>query len=128
MSFAQESTRYCNYTNDKFGNELTFIEPPFYSNMYRPREYYNWEVAMNGAEKLYNDLIALGSTPQEARSVLPNSLKTEICVTGRLKDWYNFFMLRSDGAAHPQARELATPLLRESKERYDVFVGLKEVE
>jgi thymidylate synthase (FAD) len=125
MSFAQESTRYCNYTNNKFGSELTFIEPRFW--LKNSHEYFKWLKIMEVSENMYNELIAMDSSPQEARSILPISLKTELCMTGRFKDWYNFFLLRSDAAAHPQAIELAAPLLKECKSKYNEFVGLKEV-
>lgn len=127
MSFAQESTRYCDYTDSKFDGELTFIEPHFYER--RPDERFRWANAIAVSEDTYNMLIAMDSTPQEARTVLPNSLKTEVCVTGRLTDWYHFFSLRADAPAHPSMRQLATPLLRECKSKYhNIFNDLKEVD
>lgn len=120
-SYAQESTRYCNYSNDKFGNEITVIEPLFFdkttdenNNAYK---YYTWYDSCAFAEECYFKLIKAGATPQEARSVLPNSLKTEIVVTMNLREWRHFFKLRTASTAHPQMREIAIPLLNELKEK-----------
>lgn len=129
MSFAQESTRYCNYSKDKFGNELTFIIPCWIKDLEEKSylahaEYHHtkedaskqwYDVCMN-SEFVYEDLIRLGWKPQEARAVLPNSLKTELVVTGFVSDWNHFFDLRArgtTGAPHPQAKELAEPLMKE---------------
>ena len=128
MSFAQESTRYCNYSKDKFGNELTFIQPCWldderlklygpYHVVIRDKSPESIFIAnLNNAERDYLDLIGLGWKPQEARAVLPNSLKTELVVTGFTSDWNHFFDLRArgtTGAPHPQAKELAEPLMKE---------------
>ena len=128
MSFAQESTRYCNYSKDKFGNEITFIKPCFlddsklalygpYHTVIRDKSPESIFIAsLNNAEKDYIDLIDLGWKPQEARAVLPNALKTELVVTGFASDWNHFFGLRAKGttgAPHPQAKELAEPLMKE---------------
>ncbi len=113
-SFAQESTRYCNYSNDKFGNEITFIKPFFFDE--NSEEYKVWHSCCGTAEVDYLRLIKLGRSPQEARSVLPNSLKTEIVVTMNLREWRYFFRLRCANAAHPQMREVAVPLFKEMKE------------
>lgn len=117
-SYAQESTRYCNYSKDKFGNEITVIEPNFWADKPECKEV--WEKAMKQAEEAYMKLIELGATPQEARSVLPNSLKTEIVVTMNLREWRHFFKLRTDKTAHPQIREIAVPLLKAFKEKIPV--------
>ena len=123
FSFAQESTRYCNYTKDKFNNELTFIIPCWIKdleegNYYAYCEYHHaendpckewFDVCMN-ADHVYNELIEKGWKPQEARSILPNSLKTELIMTGFNSDWQNFFKLRCAPNAHPQAKELADML------------------
>lgn len=109
-SYSQESTRYCNYNADKFGNELTFIKPYFWSEDIE--KYSIWEETMKCIEKSYMELIGLGAKPQEARSVLPNSLKTEIVVTMNLREWRHFFKLRAAKAAHPQMRQIAVPLLK----------------
>ena len=112
MSFAQESTRYCNYSKDKFGQELTFIEPawefPSCSNILDTRE--RFEAMLGEAEANYMELITLGFKPQEARAVLPNALKTEIVVTAFIDDWKHFFELRCSNAAHPDIRKLALDL------------------
>ena len=150
MSFAQESTRYCNYSKDKFGNELTFIIPCWCDDIpdalslkdsmdvkkfvwgtdnlaatVEEKGVVNRQVSkftqrflyeMQGDEDTYIGLIAAGYKPQEARAVLPNSLKTELVVTGFVSDWKHFFGLRAigtTGAPHPQAKELAEPLMKE---------------
>lgn len=110
-SYSQESTRYCNYQKDKFGNELTFIKPVFWSE--DSEEYAVWKNMMQQCEDQYMKLIDLGASPQEARSILPNSLKTEIVVTMNLREWRHFFRLRTAGAAHPQMREIACMVLEE---------------
>ena len=111
-SFAQESTRYCNYSKDKFGNEITVIEPSFFgvggdSNLL----WYNWRDACLTSEKWYFTMLDRGAAPQEARTVLPNSLKTEIVVTANYREWRHILKLRCAPAAHPQMRELMIPLL-----------------
>lgn len=108
-SYSQESTRYCNYSKDKYQRELTFIRPFFWEN--EPEKFGLWKRAMQSAEDAYLALMDLGATAQEARSVLPNSLKTELVVTMDLREWRHFFRLRTAPAAHPQMRELAVPLL-----------------
>lgn len=113
-SFGQESTRYCNYSKDKFGNELTFIKPCFWDE--DSIEFDRWKIAMRQAEANYLELIRLGAKPQEARSVLPNSTKTEIVMTKNIRGWRHFFGLRCDTPAHPQMRELTLPLLKEMSE------------
>lgn len=129
FSFAQESTRYCNYSKDKFGNELTYIEPCWLKDYnYSDNTYYSiYFSALLAAEASYFYLLKQWDdkipdkryktgfrnnpwTPQQARSILPNSLKTEVCMTGFKSDWDHFFELRCAQAAHPQMRELAIPL------------------
>lgn len=112
-SYTQESTRYCNYTKGKFGSEITVIEPCFWTQ--NDERYKVWKQTIEQIEAGYNKLIELGATPQEARSVLPNSLKTEIVMTMNLREWRHFFTLRTSKAAHPQMREVAVPLLEEFK-------------
>lgn len=104
-SYSQESTRYCNYFSDKFSNELTFIKPCFWPE--DSSEYKLWEETMKNIEQTYNMMINAGAKPQEARSVLPNSLKTEILVTMNLREWRHFLKLRTSKAAHPQMQEVA---------------------
>lgn len=110
-SYTQESTRYCNYTKGKFGSEITVIEPCFWEP--DDEKYKIWKQTIEQIEAGYNKLIELGATPQEARSILPNSLKTEIVVTMNLREWRHFFTLRTSQAAHPQMREIAISLLKE---------------
>lgn len=105
-SFCQESTRYCNYSNGKFGGEITVIKPCFFKE--NSTRYLNWFVACESAETAYNAILEDGGTPQEARDVLPNSLKTEIIMTANLMEWCHFFNLRMSPAAHPQMREVAS--------------------
>lgn len=118
-SYAQESTRYCNYSKDKFGNEITVIQPLFWNE--DSFEYQYWKNAMQDAERHYFELLKLGASPQEARSVLPNSLKTEIVITMNLREWRHFFKLRIAKAAHPQMREVANMLFKEIKENIPVI-------
>lgn len=142
FSFAQESTRYCNYSKDKFGSELTFIIP-YWTNIpegqsywhdgigYRvgadiqnkdfgyiekSSNYFNFLSSLEESEKCYLRLLNEGWVPQQARSILPNSLKTELVMTGTVEQWRGFFKLRTDKAAHPQAQELAIPLKEEFKQ------------
>lgn len=118
-SYSQESTRYCNYSKDKFGNELTFIRPCFWAD--DSEEYAVWKQAMEEIEKTYVKLISLGAKPEEARSSLPNSLKTEIVCTMNLREWRHFFRLRTAERAHPQIREISVALLDELKKRIPVI-------
>lgn len=108
-SFTQESTRYCNYGKGKFGSEITVIEPFFYQG--REIEFDNWKFACETSETIYLALLAAGSKPQEARSILPNSLKTEIVVTANVREWRKIFELRTSKEAHPQIRQIMCPLL-----------------
>lgn len=111
-SFAQESTRYCNYVKDDFGSEITVIKPLFLEE--GTDGWYHWKNSCEEAEKAYFDMLNWGCTPQEARSVLPNSLKTEIVVTMNLREWRHFFKLRvlgTTGKPHPQMKEVAEPVL-----------------
>ncbi len=118
-SYSQESTRYCNYSKDTFGNELTFIRPCFWAD--DSEEYAVWKQAMEEIEKTYVKLISLGAKPEEARSILPNSLKTEIVCTMNLREWRHFFRLRTAERAHPQIREISVALLDELKKRIPVI-------
>lgn len=104
-SYSQESTRYCNYSKDKFGNELTFIRPCFWQES--SSKYRLWKQAMEQVEANYFALLQEGALPQEARSVLPNSLKTEIFATMNLREWRHFLKLRTSKSAHPQMRQIA---------------------
>ena len=127
-SYSQESTRYCNYSGDKFDNQITVIDlaSGFQYDLSKENDkakYEVWTKAMENAEQSYFRMLELGATPQEARSVLPNSLKTEIVVTMNLRSWRNFFRLRVDSHAHPEMREVATMLYEEFKKRLPVFVA-----
>ena len=104
-SYSQESTRYCNYASGKFGSELTFIAPCYWTE--GSREYELWRQAMLNAERIYLEMLSTGAKPEEARSVLPNSLKTEMYMTANLREWRHFIKLRTSARAHPQMRELA---------------------
>lgn len=117
-SYSQESTRYCNYQKDKFGNELTFIKPVFWKE--DSPEYTLWKESMQQIEDQYMKLIDMGASAQEARSILPNSLKTEIVVTMNLREWRHFFRLRTASAAHPQIREIAGMVLEEFRRQIPV--------
>ncbi len=124
-SFSQESTRYCNYSQDKFGNELTFIKPCFWEDGSENMRL--WEETMQNIEDTYNKMIAAGAKPEEARSILPNSLKTEIVVTMNMREWRHYFKLRTSPAAHPQIREVSIALLKEFKEKLPVLFADIEV-
>lgn len=123
-SYAQESTRYCNYSGDKFGNEIKVIDPiggialdsGIKNASLVPLMMLEWENAMEDAERHYMKMLEYGATPQMARSVLPNSTKTEITITANYREWRNFFKLRTDSHAHPQMREITVPLLKELKQ------------
>lgn len=144
-SFAQESTRWCNYGQGKFGGELTFIEPCFFKDIPEERkehiqkvlnlasfelpedlkpidfQYARWCDLCGYAEQNYLAMLKNGSTPQEARSVLPNSLKTEIWVTANYREWRHILKLRTAPDAHPQMREVMIPLLAELHEKVPVI-------
>ena len=142
FSFAQESTRYCNYSKDKFSNEITYICPCWLDydrvqelteianrdnkEVYRmghdeslsmeERGLCSFVYDMSNHEHGYLFQISAGWKAQEARAILPNALKTELVMTGFKSDWKHFFELRCPGSAHPQARELAIPLQEKFKE------------
>lgn len=118
-SYSQESTRYCNYSQDRFGKELTVIKPLFWAE--DSKEYSIWLDIMQQIENQYNQLIDLGAKPQEARSILPNSLKTEIVMTMNLREWRHFFKLRTSLRAHPQMREIALMILEQFRSEIPLF-------
>lgn len=120
-SYAQESTRYCNYGKDKFDNELTFINPCFWTGDEDKDKKDIWINTMKNIEKQYLELLKIGATPEEARSILPNSLKTEIIITMNLREWRHFFKLRTSNAAHPQMRQVAFMILEIFKEKVPVI-------
>jgi len=115
-SYSQESTRYCDYTKQ---GTITVIEPFFFEQGSEKWEI--WAKTMLVCEKAYNELRVLGATPQEARSVLPNSLKTEIAITYNLREWRHFFKLRCSLRAHPQMREITVPLLKEFQKKIPII-------
>ena len=131
FSFAQESTRYVNYSKDKYGNEINVIDiNPCLANDPKMKNvdsdalgavYVEWLKAMEDSEKHYMNMIELGASPQTARSVLPNSTKTELNVSGNYREWRHFFKLRCDKAAHPQIREVAIPLLKELQRKIPII-------
>lgn len=137
-SFAQESTRYVNYSLEKFGNEINVIDIRNGINLDNKMKNMDadtieliineWLLAMEDAEKHYMKMMDLGATPQIARSVLPNSTKTEITITANYREWRNFFKLRVPATAHPQMREVTIPLLKELKVLLPViFEDIEEV-
>jgi thymidylate synthase (FAD) len=112
-SYTQESSRFCSYLKGKFGSEITVINPCFWAED-KPEDKAKkevWKNAMLAAELAYFNLLSLGAKPEEARNVLPLSLKTEIVVTMNLRSWRNFFELRCDKAAHPEMRKIAGEIL-----------------
>lgn len=113
-SYSQESTRYCNYASERFGEEIKLIKPYFYEES--STSYQEWLDTCLAIEKAYLKLVELGK-PQEARSVLPNSLKTEIVVTFNFREWRHFFKLRCAASAHPQMRQITIPLLLAFREK-----------
>lgn len=130
-SYSQESTRYCNYSKDKFGAEIAFVDIsrgielcPVTSKL-APEviaEILNeWMLACLDAERHYMRMLELGASPQIARSVLNNSTKTAIVVTMNLREWRHFFKLREAPAAHPQIREIAIPMLKMFREAVPVI-------
>ena len=116
-SYSQESTRYCNYGQNRFGNEIVVIEPFFFCGK---EAYRYWQEACQVAEKNYLALLQ-NCSPQEARSVLPNSLKTELVITYNLREWRHFLRLRCPSEAHPQIKQGAIPLLLLFKEKLSVL-------
>jgi len=121
-AYTQESTRYCNYSK----RGMQFIEPVFWNK--NDPEYQIWLMAMESCEKYYNILLNNNRTPQEARSVLPNSLKTEIVCTTNIREWRHILRLRTAKTAHPQMRSLMLPLLDELVGKLPViFNDIKEV-
>jgi len=131
-SYSQESSRYCSYFKKKFGNEITIIEPCFWPDKNVEgtddyKKYQIWLRSMQNAENDYMELMKLKAKAQEARDVLPNSLKTEIVISANLRQWRNFFNLRVNKAAHPQMREITIPMLRRFQELIPVVFDDIEV-
>ena len=125
-SYSQESTRYCNYTSDNFSNQISCIDVAtgFSYDLNDEADRKKWDIwnkAMEAAEMYYFQMIEAGAKPEEARSVLPNSLKTEIVMTMNMREWRHFIRLRGSRAAHPQIREIANLIREEFVGRYPVF-------
>jgi thymidylate synthase (FAD) len=118
-AYSQESTRYVNYSKEKSGKGLTVIDPCFWPKDSPP--YQEWQRAMEQAEKSYLQLIHLGARPEEARSVLPTGVKTEIVMSCNIREWRHVFDLRCGKASHPQMREIMLPLLAEFHDRIPVL-------
>jgi len=123
VSYLQESQRYCRYSQDKFGNEVTFIKPMFFEA--GTAEYGLWEKAMQDTEKIYLKLLE-STSPQAARTVLPNSCKTELITFANLLEWLHIFKLRTSKGAEPSMREVMIPLLHKFQEKYPtIFSGIQ---
>lgn len=120
-AYCQESTRYCNYSRDGFGNEITVIRPCYLEE--GTEAFDAWKRACETAEESYFAMLRAGCTPQEARAVLPNSLKTELVMTADMREWRHFLRLRCSAAAHPQMREAAGLVLREFQAKLPVLFG-----
>ena len=116
-SFSQESSRYCSYNKDKFGNEITVIRP---SNL-TEAQYRLWKATVEAAEISYFQLLNDGSTPEIARSVLPTCTKTELIVTANLREWKHIFDMRCSNAAHPDVRKIMIPLREEFRKQIPVI-------
>ena len=124
-SYSQESSRYCDYSNDKFGNELTFIKPCFWSE--DDENFLLWKNTMSQLEKVYLEMRKNGARPEQARSILPNSLKTEIFMTCNLREWRHFLKLRASNRAHPQMREVALKIYKILNENLPIIFSDIEV-
>lgn len=122
-SFSQESTRYCNYGKDKFGNEITVIEPCFWGKESTPELFAAWYLSCRESESQYFKLLSYGASAQQARSVLPNSLKTEVVMTANPREWRHVFKVRAHRDAHPQMVEVMVPLYNEFASRWPALFG-----
>ena len=118
-SFSQESTRYCDYSNGKFDGELTFIKPNFWAE--DDENFKIWRDTMKILEENYLLMRKNGARPQQARAILPNSLKTEIFMTANLREWRHFLKLRTSSRAHPQMRQVALKIYEILKEKLPVI-------
>ena len=118
-SYSQMSTRYCDYSGDKFGGELSFIRPCFWQE--GDVNFELWRQAMAASENFYLEMRKNGARPEEARSVLPNSLATELFMTANLREWRHFLKLRTSPRAHPQMRQIALEIYRILNEKLPVI-------
>ena len=116
-AFSMESQRYCNYTQDRFSNEISFIKPLWYGTSNAQRMLNEWEEACGNAEYDYNSAIKDGMRPEEAREFLPNCTKTELVMSTNLREWRHILKLRTAKEADPMIRNLCTPLLKELAEK-----------
>ena len=124
-AYSQESQRYCNYSQDKYGNDVTFIKPNWCEE--GSLQYSMWKNSCETSEKIYLDLLKLGVKPENARSVLSNSTKTEIVMTANLREWRHVFKLRTSKQAHPDMQALMKPLLAEFQEKIPlIFEDINE--
>lgn len=124
-AYSQESTRYCNYSGDKFGNEITVILPDYWKK--NDKQLNLWLDVCDWAERQYMHMLELGASPQEARSVLPNSLKTTLIATYNLREWRHFLRLRCAPDAHPQMQQVAKMALEQLRAWGPVFFEDLEV-
>ena len=124
-SYSQESSRYCDYSNDKFGGELTFIKPCFWAE--DEENFLLWKNTMAQLEQTYLEMRKKGARPEQARSILPNSLKTEIFMTANLREWRHFLKLRTSQRAHPQMREVAVKIYKVLNEKLPIIFSDIEV-
>lgn len=130
-SYSQESTRYVRYDGESETREVAFVAPCFWADPELPRTgkhdmiglYALWFEAMERAEESYLALLKHGASPEQARSVLPNSLRTEIVMSANIREWRHVLRLRTSPRAHPQMREIMLPLAAELAERYPVLFG-----
>ncbi len=142
-SFSVESTRYCNYSKGKYENEITVIDPFFFTmNKFEPLQsvigneytklnaiYQTWQNSCEEAEYSYMALVNQGCSAQEARSVLPNSLATTIVMTANPREWIHVLELRTHRDAHPQIRQIACPTLKLFQEKWPaIFDGVGNIE
>ena len=125
-SYSQESSRYCDYSGNKFGGELTFIKPCYWNE--DDENYLMWRQAMAILEHLYLSMRDKGARPEQARSILPNSLKTELFMTANLREWRHFLKLRTSKKAHPQMREVAIKIYEILNEKLPVIFSDIEIE
>ena len=126
-SFSVQSTRYCNYSKDKYNNEITVLEPYFFTGLNEDGLYNNkykmWKASCEQAESAYIELNKNGASAQEARSVLPNSLATEIVMTANPREWRHVIELRTHRDAHPQIRQIICPMAKVFAEKWSVLFG-----
>lgn len=119
VAYSQSSTRYCNYSHDRFNQEIKVIKPSCIKE--KTKEFFQWIHAVEAAERVYMGMVSDGVSPQTARSVLPTCLATEICTTMNFRSWRHFFRLRTAPGAHPDMRRLAVDMLQVFRDLWPVF-------